>query len=190
MKNSIVKYIMMSVFVASALMLTGTDSNAQLKLGYVDSDVILKQLPEAKAIEAEMEGLQKQYLDTVQAKEDELKSKAETFRTKYEDAQNKVKSGQITSESEIKALEDEMGGLQEELQMLSEALEGYKSKVQNTLLIKQSDLFKPVKEKITKSIEEVAKSMKINFVFDKADGSLLFGDKEFDITFKVLDKLK
>ena len=32
--------------------------------------------------------------------------------------------------------------------------------------------------------------MKINFVFDKADGSLLYGDKEFDITFKVLDKLK
>jgi outer membrane protein len=126
----------------------------------------------------------------MQTKENELKSKAEIFKTKYEDAQNRVKSGAITSESEIKSLEEEMGGLQSELQNLSEALDGYKSNVQNSLLLKQSELFKPLKDKITKTIEEVAKSMKINFVFDKADGSLLYGDKEFDITFKVLDKLK
>lgn len=188
MKTSILKYAI--VLAAVAVSFSFTDSNAQVKLGFVDSEVILKQLPEAKAIETEMEALQKQYLDTVQAKEDELKTKAENFKSKYEDAQNKVQSGQITSDTEIKALEEEMGGLQSELQALSEGLEGYKSKVQNALLLKQSELFKPVKDKITKTIEDVAKSMKINFVFDKADGSLLFGDKEFDITFKVLDKLK
>jgi hypothetical protein len=32
--------------------------------------------------------------------------------------------------------------------------------------------------------------MKINFVFDKAESNLIYGDKEFDITFKILDKLK
>lgn len=51
-------------------------------------------------------------------------------------------------------------------------------------------MFKPIKEKITKAIENVAKDLKINFVFDKADGTLIYGDKEYDITFKVLDKLK
>ena len=45
-------------------------------------------------------------------------------------------------------------------------------------------------KKITKAIENVAKDLKINFVFDKADGTLIYGDKEYDITFKVLDKLK
>ena len=58
------------------------------------------------------------------------------------------------------------------------------------MLQKQDELFKPVKEKITKTIEDVSKSLKINFLFDKADGTLLYGDKDFDITFKVLDKLK
>jgi outer membrane protein len=178
------------MFLTFASLLTFSNANAQLKLGFVDSDVILKQLPEAKAIETEMESVQKLYLDTVQTKENALKSKAETFKSKYEDAQNKVKSGAVTSESEIKALEDEMGGLQKELQDMSEELDAYKTRVQNTLLMKQAELFKPVKDKITKTIEDVAKSMKISFVFDKADGSLLFGDKEFDITFKVLDKLK
>ena len=68
----------------------------------------------------------------------------------------------------------------------------YKQKVQNELIQKQSELFKPVKDKVIKVIEEVAKKMKINFVFDKAEeyGILIYGDKEFDITFKVLDQLK
>jgi outer membrane protein len=80
--------------------------------------------------------------------------------------------------------------MQQEIQTLGEGLDVYKQSIQNILLQRQSELFKPVKEKITKTIEEVAKSMKINFVFDKADGTLLYGDKEYDITFKVLDKLK
>ena len=188
MKTSIVKYFLMTIAIASTSIFSNAD--AQIKLGYVDSETILKQLPEAKSIESELESMQKLYVDTMQTKENELKSKAETFKTKYEDAQNRVKSGSITSESEIKALEEEMGCLQSELQNLSEALDGYKSNVQNTLMLRQSELFKPLKDKITKTIEEVAKAMKINFVFDKADGSLLYGDKEFDITFKVLDKLK
>ena len=66
----------------------------------------------------------------------------------------------------------------------------YRQKIQNDLIKRQNELFEPVKDKITKTIESVAKEMKINFVFDKADGTMLYGDKKYDITFKVLDKLK
>lgn len=166
------------------------DAYSQIKLGYVDSETILKQLPEAQKVQAELEGLQKLFLDTIQSKETEIKSKAETFKTRYEDAQKQVESGAVKSETELKSLNDEISELQRELQLLSEGLDVYKQNIQNTLLARQSELFKPVKEKITKTIEDIAKSMKINFVFDKADGTLLYGDKEFDITFKVLDKLK
>ncbi|MFC2093348.1 OmpH family outer membrane protein, partial [Bacteroidota bacterium] len=98
--------------------------------------------------------------------------------------------GTVTSEEEIKKLEEELGNLQNEIRDLDEGLVFFKQKVQNELIQKQSELFKPIKEKVTKVIEEVAKKMKINFVFDKADGILIYGDKEFDITFKVLDELK
>lgn len=181
------KYLILATALLASF--AAPEAMSQIKVGYVDSETILKQLPEAKAIETEMESLQKLYLDTVQAKENDLKSKAETFKSKYEDAQNRVKSGSI-SESEVNTLGEEMDKLQTELRDLSEELEGYKSKVQNSLLLKQAELFKPLKDKITKTIEDVAKTMKISFVFDKADGTLLYGDKEYDITFKVLDKLK
>lgn len=165
--------------------------NAQgIKVGFVDSEVILKQLPESQKVLAELEALKKLYIDTIQAKEKVLKADAESFKARYEEAQKMVESGQIKSESELKKLNEEMQTLQKGLQEQDDALSIYKQKIQEELVAKQNELFKPIKEKITKAIEGVAKEMKINFVFDKADGTLIYGDKEYDITFKVLDKLK
>ncbi|CAF4861120.1 unnamed protein product [Rotaria sp. Silwood1] len=137
-----------------------------------------------------MEAMQKIYLDTIGVKEANLKTMAESFKARYEDAQKKVESGQIKGEAELKALNDEIQNLQKEIQTEGEALDIYKQKIQNDLLAKQQELFKPVRDKVTKAIEDVAKDMKINFVFDKANGALIYGDKDSDITFKVLDKLK
>lgn len=188
MKTSYVKYFLM-IF-AIQIIFFSVEAKSQIKVGYVDSETILKQLPEAQKVQSELEGLQKLYLDTIQARETDIKSKAEIFKTQYEDAQKKVESGSIQSDAEMKSLQEQIGGLQQEIQTLGEGLDAYKQTVQNTLLQRQAELFKPVKDKITKTIEEVAKAMKINFVFDKADGTMIYGDKEFDITFKVLDKLK
>ena len=165
---------------------------AQLKLGYVDSEVIIKQLPEYKKITDELESLQKQYLDTVNTKDQEIKDKAAIFKTKYEDAQKKVESGEIKNDADIKALNEEINGLQKELQTLDENFTAYKSSIREALISRQSELFKPVKDKIIKAIEELSREQKYNFVFDKAEGVgvVLYGDKDLDLTFKVLDKLK
>jgi len=188
LKTSYVKYFLI---LASAVFILGySNAQSQVKLGFVDSETILKQLPEAQKVQSELEGLQKLYVDTIQTREADIKSKAETFKAKYDDAQKKVETGAVKSDAELKDLQDEIGNLQRELQGLDEGLGQYKQSIQSILVARQAELFKPVKEKITKTIEEVAKTLKINFVFDKADGTLLYGDKEYDITFKVLDKLK
>lgn len=183
-------YLKTAVLFAIILFTSGFVSAQNIKVGYVDSEVILKQLPESQKVLAELEGLKKLYIDTVQAKEKDLKTNAETFKSRYEEAQKSVESGKIKTEDELKSLNEEMQGLQKTLQEQDEALTVYKQKVQEELLQRQNELFKPIKEKITKAIENVAKELKINFVFDKADGTLIYGDKEYDITFKVLDKLK
>jgi outer membrane protein len=59
------------------------------------------------------------------------------------------------------------------------------------LYLKQEEFLNPIKEKIFDAIDKVAKEEGMNFVFDKAgDVVLLYADQEFDITYKVLDKLK
>ena len=188
MKTSVIK---MSLLLAAFIVLIGAGKSfSQAKVAYVDSEVILKQLPESIQIQKDMEAMQKVYLDTISAKETEIKTQAENFKVRYEDAQKQVESGAIKGEAELKALNEEIQNLQREIQTNSESLDIYKQKVQNDLLAKQQDLFKPVRDKVTKAIEDVAKDMKINFVFDKANGSLIYGDKDSDVTFKVLDKLK
>lgn len=164
-------------------------SYSQVKMAFVDSEVIINQLPEAQQVKKTIEDIGKLYMDTVTVRENEIKSKSEALKTKYEDAQKQVEAGKLNAD-QIKALESEMGTLQNELQMLDQGLAEYKQGIQQTLLQKQSELFKPIKEKITQKIELVAKELKYNFVLDKADGTVLYGDKELDITFKVLDKLK
>jgi len=189
LKTTFLKYFVLAFVM---ILITASDSlYAQgIKIGYVDSEVILKQLPESQKVISELEGIRKMYLDTIQAKEKELKGKAEIFKTRYEEAQKMVESGQVKSEAELKRLNEEMQGMQKGLQDEDEALSLYKQKVQEELVQKQGEMFKPIKEKITKAIENIAKEMKINFVFDKAESNLIYGDKEFDITFKILDKLK
>jgi outer membrane protein len=170
---------------ASALNL----SFAQVKVGYVDSEVIIKQLPEAQEVQKKLEDLQKQYLDTITAKESDLKIKADAFKTKYEDAQRQAEAGTLNAD-QLKALETELGALQVEIQKEEQDFYEYKQQVQQILINTQAELFKPVKEKIITVIGLVAKELKYNFVLDKAGETLLYGDKEMDLTFKVLDKLK
>ena len=171
------------------LFITAGLAYGQVKVAYVDSEIIIKQLPEAQAVQKQMEDLQKKYLDTITTRENDIKIKAETFKTKYEDAQKQVEAGNLKPE-QVKLLEAEIGALQTEIQKLDQDLAEYKQAVQQSLVSTQSELFKPVKEKITKVIEVVAKELKYNIVLDKAADSVIYGDKELDITFKVLDKLK
>ena len=164
-------------------------ANAQVKVAFVDSEIIIAQLPEAQAVKKQLEDLQKLYVDTVTAKEGEIKSKADIFKAKYEDAQKQIEAGKLTQD-QIKSLESELGLLQDEVTRLDQELALYKQNIQKSLLDMQAELFKPVREKITKAIETLAKELKYNIVLDKAADALIYGDKEIDITFKVLDKLK
>lgn len=178
-----------TIFAVLILFLAVSGVFSQTKIAFVDSEIIIGQLPEAQEVKKKLEDLQKLYIDTISAKENEIKTKADAFKAKYEDAQTKMEQGKLTAE-QVKALEAELGAMQEEVQAMDQELAYYKQTVQKILLDTQVELFKPVKEKITKAIELIAKELKFNMVLDKASDALIYGDKDIDITFKVLDKLK
>ena len=181
MKNILIALFLFAVVAASA--------SSQVKIAFVDSEVIIAQLPEAQEVKKKLEELQKLYIDTITTKENDIKTKADAFKAKYEDAQKQIEAGKLNAD-QIKSLESELGLMQEEVQAMDQELSLYKQNIQKQLYDVQVELFKPVKEKITKSIETIAKELKYNIVLDKASDALIYGDKEIDITFKVLDKLK
>lgn len=182
MRNSILTAVIL-FFAVSCI------SFSQVKLAFVDSEIIIKQLPEAQEVQKKLEEIQKQYYDTINTKESEIKKKADEFKSKYEEAQKQVQSGSLKPD-QITALESEISAMQTDLQKMDQDLTEYKQSANQSFASTQVEMFKPIKDKITKVIEQVAKELKYNMVLDKASDSLIYGDKDLDITFKVLDKMK
>ena len=83
---------------------------------------------------------------------------------------------------------------QKELDELKASITDYRNKKfgQNgELFQKEDELMKPVHNKIFNAIQEIATDEDLDFVFDRSgDIMLLYAKEEYDITAKVLEKLK
>lgn len=148
------------------------------KIGYVDSEVILQQLPEAIKAQGEIDAMIADWNNKVD-------SMSQALQQAYADYQK-----QEATMPEAKKKEQ-----QQKLLKMQQDIEEFRREkfAQGTgeIYKKQEQLLKPVKEKVFKGIEVVAKEEGMHFVFDKTgEILLLYADSAFDITFKVLDKLK
>ncbi len=149
---------------------------AAIRIGYVDSGVILQQLPEAQKIQKELDNLLQKY-------QSELDKMVKTYQSKIDEYQKK--------EAMLNPQAKE--SMQREIMELEQKIYEYRNQKlgpQGEFEQEREKRLKPLRDKIIDAIEEVAREEKLNFVFDKAgDVILLYADKQFDITFKVLDKL-
>lgn len=167
-----IKLIFVFALIASANLF------AQVKVGYVDSETILKALPEAIKAQGELDALINKW-------NNQLDSMTLALQTAYGEYQEKEK----------KMKEDEKLTAQQNLVKMQNDLERFRrekfSQGTGEIYVKQEELLKPVKEKIFVAIENVAKDEGMQFIFDKSgDIILLYADPQFDMTFKVLDRLK
>ena len=92
------------------------------------------------------------------------------------------------NEAAKKAAQEELVSMQRNFELFRQEKLG-----NNSELAKESErLLEPLKEKVLKTIERVARDEKYTFVFDRTDQVtvLLYGDSNHDLTFKVIDKLK
>ncbi|HPO54899.1 MAG: OmpH family outer membrane protein [Ignavibacteriales bacterium] len=167
------------LFILTLVFLT-TASFAQtsLKIGYVDSEVILKQLPEAIKAQGELDALINKW-------NDQIDSMGMALQTAYADYQK-----QMNTMPEAKKQEAQQK-LVAQQQIVEEFRRSKFAQGTGEIYKKQEELLKPVKDKIFATIEIIAKEESMQFVFDKSgDIILLYADSAFDITYKVLDRLK
>jgi len=151
---------------------------APLKIGYVDSEIILKQLPEAIKAQGQLDALIEKWNASVD-------SMSTVLQSEYADYQKQQANMPDQKKAEV----------QQKLIKKQQDIEEFRRSkfAQGTgeVYRKQEELLKPVKEKTFKTIETVAKEEGMAFVFDKAgEILLLYADASYDITYKVLDKLK
>ena len=152
-------------------------SYGQMKIGYVDSDAIMDKLPDAQDA--------KQRLDVfVQEWQGELNKIESTWKTKYDDYEKRKLIMTDQSRAELEA----------ELVKLEKQVSDYREKKFGTngeMFQKQDELMKPVQNKVFSAIKEVAQEEDYDYVFDRSgDILLLYAKDKYDITVKVLNKLK
>ena len=171
---------MKSYILVLAFLVIGFTSFAQtqVKIGYVDSEVILTQFSESIKAQGDLDALTNR-----------LSAKLDSMTLAY---QQSIADYQKQAETMNEAKKTE--SQQRIVKMEQDIMEFRRAKfTQGTgeVYKKQEELFAPIKAKIYASIEKVAKDENMQFVFDKSgDIILLYADSAFDITFKVLDSLK
>jgi outer membrane protein len=152
--------------------------NSPLKIGYVDSQVILTQLPEAIKAQGDLDAYTNEW--TAQ-----LDSMNKSLQSAYQDYQQKA--DKLTDD---KKLAIQKGLIQKQQNM--EDFRRQKFAQQTGEIYKLNDsLFAPIKKKIYSAIQDVAKENNMQYVLDKSgDVIVLYADPEFDLTYQVLDRLK
>jgi outer membrane protein len=145
------------------------------KIGYVDMDSILEQLP-----------AHKQVMSDLKAHGSQLEAQ---FKAKYNEYESKLKDYQAKAATMIDAVRKDK---ETELQQLEQNIQKFQQDAQASVQKKEADLMNPIYRKIGDAIREVAKengySLIVNAQVGQAD-ILLYTDEKYDVSNLVLKKL-
>ncbi|NJD21722.1 MAG: OmpH family outer membrane protein [Melioribacter sp.] len=150
---------------------------SQPKIGYVDSDTIMKQLPEAQDAQKKLDAIIKDW-------QEELSKMERDWKTKYDDYD---KRKLILSDQKRAEIEKELVTLENQTSKYRQDKFGVKGE----LFQKQEELMKPIQNRIFTAIQQVAKENDYDFIFDRSgDIIFLYAKEEYDVTAMVIEKLK
>ena len=148
-------------------------SQRGIKIGYIDTEYILENLPEYNEVSVRLE------------------EKAADWKKEIEDRSRKIEQKKESLNSERILLTSEMiDEIEEEILIDEEELSEYQQKrfgPRGDLIIQKQQLIQPIQDQIFNAIRELAKSRNYDFIFDKsADIVMLYSDKRYDVSDQIL----
>ena len=163
------KYFFIILFLITCLV----SAQRSVKIGYIDTEYILENLPEYNQVS------------------DRLEEKAAGWKKEIEDRSRKIEQKKEALNSERILLTDEMiDEIEEEITLDEEELSEYQQKrfgPRGDLIIQKQQLIQPIQDQIFNAIRELAESKNYDFIFDKsADIVMLYSDKRFDVSDQIL----
>lgn len=166
---------MKKLFLLLSVVFCGVQGFAQ-KIGYVDTEYILNQMPEYKEAQAEVDQL-------AQSWQEEIQQMYKTIEGLYDEF--KAEEVLLTKEMKQERLD--------EIHKKEEEAKEYHNKVFGAgglYFLKKKELIKPSMEKVYEAVEKVAKDKNLQFVFDKAgDLVMIYTNPIHDYTDYVLEEL-
>ena len=149
--------------------------NAQrgIKIGYIDTEYILENLPEYSQVS------------------NRLEEKAADWKREIEDRSRNIEQQKESLNSERILINDKMiQEIEQEIIFQEEELSEFQLKrfgPRGDLIIQKQQLVQPIQDQIFNAIKELAKSRNYDFIFDKsADVVMLYSDKRYDVSDQIL----
>ncbi len=146
------------------------------KIGFIDSQVILDQLPEARDAKRRLEVLTIEWQNEIKRKRDALEKMVREFQAK-----------EVLYTDEIKQQK------RKEMMEADRAIFEYQNQkfgVDGEYFKKQAELMRPIQDKLYSAMRAVAIDNDYEFVFDRAsDTLLLYANETHNLTQKVLERL-
>ncbi len=167
----------LSIAVIFALILIAGTAFGQQKIGYVDSKVILETLQDARDAQTNLDNMVQKWKLELQALNDSLLILKDDYDKKKLILTEKIKQ---QKEEEIKLQEQKITDFKQN--KFGESGEYFQ---------KQTELMKPVQDRVFKAIQDVAKEGGYDFVIDRSTQlMLLYMNDRYDLTQKVIKKLE
>jgi outer membrane protein len=167
----------LSFAVIFALILIAGSAYGQQKIGYVDSKVILESLQDARDAQTNLDNMVQKWKLELQALNDSLLIMKDDYDKKKLILTEKIKQ---QKEEEIKLQDQKITDFKQN--KFGESGEYFQ---------KQTELMKPVQDRVFKAIQDVAKEGGYDFVIDRSTQlMLLYMNDRYDLTQKVIKKLE
>lgn len=171
-KKNNMKKIVLSII---AIVFCSFVSLAQ-KIGYVDTDYILSNIPEYKAAQTEIDKISVDWQKEIEVKYAEIDKLYKIYQAESvlltDDMKKKRENEIINKEKEVKELQKQRFG------------------VDGELFNKRMELVKPIQDKVYNAVRQVAEKSGLAFIFDKAGQvSMLYSNSKYDKSEDVLNLL-
>ncbi|MYI60331.1 MAG: OmpH family outer membrane protein [Gemmatimonadetes bacterium] len=155
-----------------------TSASAQLKIGYIDSEVLKERLPEFRDAQRTLDQLRQDYENQAKDRAAKLLKLQEDFR-RQELLLSEAKKAELQVEFETK------------MQQLNQFTQE-KFGPEGELMRKNIELSEPIFKKINDAIQGMAEEKGYDFIFDAAAPSsgLVFAKEEYDITEQLLELME
>jgi len=168
-----IKWFNIFALVAIISIILVKDSGAQTKVGYIDSKKIMENLQEAKDAKMKLYNIVADWQKELNSYQDSLKKVKDDY-----DKKKLILTDQMKQQKE------------KEISDLDAFITNYKTRKfgeGGEYFMKQTEVMKPVYDRIFKAIETVAKQEDYDYVFDRSsDLMLLFVNEKYDLTAKVI----
>ena len=166
----------MLFLVALGIVFQSGAARADVKLGYINSEILKEQLPEFRNVRRQLEQMQQDFMRELSDRESKLRQLKEEFERKSLLLSETTKA-EMEADFERKFLQ-----LQEFQQQ--------KFGPDGELTKQQIQLSTPIVDRILAVLEEIAKEDGYDFIFDTVSATVPYTDERFDLTDKVLERMK